>query len=111
MTAKDALAAHARDELGIVPEMRADPIEAALASATSFAAGAVLPLAVALLAPLALIGWTAPVTSLIGLALLGFWSARMAGARPLRPVARVMFWGAAAMAITAAAGALFGALV
>jgi VIT1/CCC1 family predicted Fe2+/Mn2+ transporter len=111
MTAKDALAAHARDELGIMPSMRARPVQAAGASAVSFAMGAALPLLVAAAVPMSMLAWAAPASSLLFLALLGVWSARMAGVRPLRPVARVLFWGAVAMAITAAAGALFGAVV
>ena len=111
MTAKDALGAHARDELGISPAIRARPLQAAAASAASFAFGAALPLAVALAAPTHVLVWAAPAGSLLFLSLLGLWSARMAGARPLRPVVRVVFWGAAAMAITALAGSLFGAMV
>ncbi|OQW55815.1 MAG: hypothetical protein A4S17_05775 [Proteobacteria bacterium HN_bin10] len=111
MTAKDALAAHARDELGISHTARARPIQAAAASAASFAAGAALPLGVAAAAPLAWLGWASPAASLAFLALLGVWSARMSGAEPWKPTARVVFWGAVAMAITAAAGALFGAVV
>jgi VIT1/CCC1 family predicted Fe2+/Mn2+ transporter len=111
MTAKDALAAHARDELGIVQSMRARPVQAAGASALSFAMGAALPLLVAASAPMTMLAWIAPASSLLFLAVLGAWSARMAGVRPLRPVARVLFWGAVAMAITAGAGALFGAVV
>ncbi|MGQ0532622.1 MAG: VIT1/CCC1 transporter family protein [Caulobacteraceae bacterium] len=111
MTANDALTAHARDELGIVQSMRARPVQAAMASAASFAAGAALPLLVAASAPLSALAWAAPAASLMFLAVLGLWSARMAGAKPLRPVARVVFWGAVAMAITAGAGALFGAVV
>lgn len=111
MTEKDALAAHARDELGISHAQRARPIQAAAASATSFAAGAALPLLVAAAAPLAWLGWASPAASLLFLALLGVWSARMAGAKTLTPVVRIVFWGAVAMAITAAAGALFGAVV
>jgi VIT1/CCC1 family predicted Fe2+/Mn2+ transporter len=111
MTAKDALAAHARDELGISHTARARPIQAAAASAASFAAGAALPLGVATAAPLAWLGWASPAASLAFLALLGVWSARMSGAEPWKPTARVVFWGAVAMAITAAAGALFGAVV
>lgn len=111
MTAKDALGAHARDELGIVQAMRARPIQAAAASAASFAIGAALPLIVAAATPMSLLAWSAPLASLVFLAVLGVWSARMAGARPLMPTARVVFWGAVAMAITAAAGALFGAVV
>jgi VIT1/CCC1 family predicted Fe2+/Mn2+ transporter len=111
MTAKDALSAHARDELGIVHSMRARPVQAAAASAASFAAGASLPLITAALVPMTALGWAGPAASLVFLAVLGVWSARMAGARPLQPVVRVVFWGAVAMAITAAAGALFGAVV
>lgn len=111
MTAKDALAAHARDELGISHIVQARPIQAAIASAASFAAGAALPLFVAAAAPLAWLGWASPVASLLFLALLGVWSARMSGAQPLKPTLRVVFWGVMAMAITAAAGALFGAVV
>lgn len=111
MTAKDALTAHARDELGIVQEMRARPVQAAIASAASFAGGAALPLLVAALAPLPVLGWASPAASLLFLAVLGIWSARMSGVKSLAPTLRVVFWGAVAMAITAAAGALFGAVV
>lgn len=111
MTAKDALGAHARDELGIVHTMRARPVQAAMASAASFGVGAALPLLVAAAAPLSVLGWASPAASLAFLAVLGIWSARMAGADPVRPVVRVVFWGAVAMAITAAAGAAFGAVV
>lgn len=107
----DALGAHARDELGISETLGARPIQAALASAASFAVGAVLPLAVAALAPEAsLIAWVSG-TSLAFLALLGAVAARVGGAGVLTGAWRVTFWGALAMAITAAAGALFGAVV
>jgi VIT1/CCC1 family predicted Fe2+/Mn2+ transporter len=66
---------------------------------------------VAAAAPMTLLAWAAPAASLAFLAVLGLWSARMAGTKPFRPVARVVFWGAVAMAITAGAGALFGAVV
>lgn len=111
MTAKDALSAHARDELGIVQSMRANPVQAAAASAASFATGAALPLITAALVPMSALSWAGPAASLVSLAVLGVWSARMAGAPPLRPTLRVVFWGAVAMAITAGAGALFGAVV
>lgn len=111
MTAKDALSAHARDELGITSVMQARPVQAAMASAASFAAGAALPLGVAALAPLDVLGWASPVASLVFLAVLGVWSARMANTKPLRPTVRVVFWGAVAMAITAGVGAMFGAVV
>jgi VIT1/CCC1 family predicted Fe2+/Mn2+ transporter len=111
MTAKDALTAHARDELGITSLMQARPVQAAMTSAASFAAGAALPLGVAALAPLDVLGWASPVASLAFLAVLGVWSARAANTKPLRPTVRVVFWGAVAMAITAGVGAMFGAVV
>jgi len=111
MTAKDALAAHARDELGITHAARARPTQAAAASAAAFASGAALPLLVAALAPVDVLGWASPIASLLFLALLGVWSARMAGTAPLKPTARVVFWGAVAMAMTAAAGAAIGVVV
>jgi vacuolar iron transporter family protein len=107
----DALGAHARDELGISETLTARPIQAALASAASFAVGAVLPLAVAALAPeRGLIPWVSG-TSLAFLALLGAIAARVGGAGVLIGAGRVTFWGALAMAITAGVGALFGAVV
>jgi VIT1/CCC1 family predicted Fe2+/Mn2+ transporter len=111
MMAKDALGAHARDELGISHTIRAQPVQAAMASAASFAWGAALPLIVAAVAPMTALAWLTPTTSLLFLALLGAWSARMTRAKALRAVARLVFWGAVAMAITAGAGALFGAVV
>jgi VIT1/CCC1 family predicted Fe2+/Mn2+ transporter len=107
----DALGAHARDELGISETLSARPIQAALASAASFAVGAVLPLVVTALAPeRGLIAWVS-VTSLAFLALLGAVAARVGGAGALIGAWRVTFWGALAMAITAGVGALFGAVV
>ena len=107
----DAIGAHARDELGISETMNARPIQAALSSAASFAAGAALPLAVTALAPVAsLIGWVTA-TSLVFLALLGATAARAGGANMLAGAWRVTFWGALAMAITAGVGKLFGAVV
>ncbi len=111
MTAKDALAAHARDELGIFDLTRARPVQAAIASAASFAAGAALPLLVALVTPMQALAWTMPLAALASLALLGAVSAKGGGAHPWRPTLRIMFWGALAMAATAAVGALFGAVV
>ncbi len=106
----DALGAHARDELGISESLSAQPIQAALASAASFAVGAVLPLAVTALAPgVGLIAWVSG-TSLAFLALLGVIAARVGGADLLLGAWRVTFWGALAMAITAGVGALFGAV-
>jgi vacuolar iron transporter family protein len=108
---QDAIGAHARDELGISETLSARPIQAALASAASFAVGAVLPLAVTALAPAqSLIPWVSG-TSLVFLALLGAIAARVGGAGALIGAGRVTFWGALAMAITAGVGALFGAIV
>ncbi len=107
----DALGAHARDELGISETLSARPVQAALASAGSFAVGAVLPLAVAALAPVpSLIAWVSG-TSLLFLAVLGAVAARAGGAGMLAGAWRVTFWGALAMGITAGVGALFGAVV
>ena len=106
----DALGAHARDELGISETMSARPVQAALASAASFAIGAALPLAVTALAPYQSLLPSVSGTSLVFLAVLGFISARAGGASVLAGAWRVTFWGALAMAITAGAGALFGAV-
>lgn len=108
LMAHDAIGAHARDELGISEVLSARPIQAALASAASFAVGAVLPIAVTALSPAnQLIPWVAG-SSLVFLALLGSTAARAGGASMLTGAWRVSFWGAAAMAITAGVGALFG---
>jgi len=105
----DALGAHARDELGISAALSARPVQAALASAGSFAVGALLPLAAVALAPAqAVLTWVS-IASLLFLALLGVLAARVGGASPLLGAWRVTFWGALAMAITAGVGRLFGA--
>lgn len=105
----NALGAHARDELGISETLSARPVQAAFASAASFAAGALLPLAVTALAPASsLIAWVS-FTSLAFLALLGAVAARAGGAPILLGAWRVGFWGALAMAMTAGVGSLFGA--
>ena len=110
LTAEGALVAHARDELGIIDSLRARPIQAALASAAPFAAGAGMPLlAVALSTERNLIPLVAG-ASLICLALLGAAAAFAGGASTARGALRVTLWGALAMAITAAVGALFGAV-
>ena len=107
----DALGAHARDELGISETLSARPLQAALASAASFAVGAMLPLAVTAVAyERFLIAWVAG-TSLAFLALLGAIAAKAGGASVLTGAWRVTFWGALAMAITAGVGSLFGAVV
>ena len=109
LMAHDAIGAHARDELGISEAFSARPVQAAVASAASFAVGAALPLAVTALVPgPALIAWVAG-TSIAFLALLGALSAQVGGAGVWPGVARVTFWGVLAMGITAGVGALFGA--
>jgi len=111
LTAKDALGAHARDELGISDTVSARPVQAALASASTFAVGAALPLILVLFIPTAALVWTVSGSSLFFLALLGALAARAGGSGVWRSVLRVTFWGALAMAITAGVGALFGAVV
>jgi VIT1/CCC1 family predicted Fe2+/Mn2+ transporter len=111
LMAHDALAAHARDELGISEIHRARPIQAALASAATFAAGAVLPLLIAVLSPPARIALLAGGGSLLCLAGLGALAARAGGANVAVGAGRVTFWGTLAMVVTAAIGALFGAAV
>jgi VIT1/CCC1 family predicted Fe2+/Mn2+ transporter len=110
LAAHDALSAHARDELGLVEIHAARPTQAALASAGSFAVGAALPLAMVLVAPGAALVTTVVGASLVLLAILGGVAAKVGGAPVLRGTLRVLFWGALAMGITAAAGALFGAV-
>jgi vacuolar iron transporter family protein len=106
---KDALGAHARDELGISDTLSARPIQAAFASAGSFAVGAVLPLLLVFIVPRPALAWTVFGGSLLFLVLLGTVAARAGGAPVGRSIARVTFWGALAMALTAGVGALFGA--
>jgi VIT1/CCC1 family predicted Fe2+/Mn2+ transporter len=108
LMAHDALGAHARDELGINAAFSARPIQAALASAGSFAVGAAMPLLVTAIAPEAGLIPSVSGTSLLFLALLGGLAARVGGARVTVGAVRVTFWGALAMALTAGVGALFG---
>jgi vacuolar iron transporter family protein len=108
LMAHDALGAHARDELGISETLRARPIQAAWASAGSFAVGAALPLLVTATAPEAHLILLVAVTSLIFLAVLGGLAARAGGAKLMVGAIRVAFWGALAMAVTAGVGWLFG---
>lgn len=108
LMAHDALGAHARDELGISAILSARPVQAALSSAGTFSVGAALPLLVALLAPLSALLWAVALSSLLFLALLGSVAAYAGGAPVLVAAARVSFWGALAMALTAGVGALFG---
>ena len=107
----NALAAHARDELGISDTMSARPVQAALASAASFAVGAAMPLITVLLVPESSLVLAVSVTSLIFLALLGILAAWAGGAPIIRSTLRVTFWGALAMALTALVGSLFGTTV
>jgi VIT1/CCC1 family predicted Fe2+/Mn2+ transporter len=110
LMAHDALGAHARDELGISKTFEARPIQAALASAGSFAVGAAMPLLVAAVAPASGLIPLVAGTSLIFLALLGGLAARAGGAGVIIGAIRVTFWGALAMALTAGVGWLFGAV-
>lgn len=109
LMSKDALGAHARDELGISDTLNARPVQAAFASAGSFTVGAALPLLLVLIVPLSRVVWVVSGSSLFFLALLGALAARAGGSPVWRSVARVTFWGALAMALTAGVGALFGA--
>jgi VIT1/CCC1 family predicted Fe2+/Mn2+ transporter len=108
LSEQDALAAHARDELGLTDQRLTRPLQAAWASALSFAAGAVLPLAAVALTPAALRLVACVVVTLLALALLGGLGARLGGAPRWRATLRVVAWGAAAMAITSGIGALVG---
>ncbi len=108
LMAKDALGAHARDELGISEATTARPIQAALTSAATFAVGAFLPLLIVFLAPASALIPSVSASSLIFLGALGAIGARTGGAAMLKPVVRVVFWGAVALAITAGIGAVFG---
>jgi vacuolar iron transporter family protein len=111
LMAHDALEAHARDELGISKTLSARPIQAALASAASFAVGAAMPLLVTAIAPETSLIPLVAGTSLAFLALLGGLAARTGGAGMVAGAVRVTFWGALAMAVTAGVGALFGTVV
>lgn len=111
LTARDALAAHARDELGIVETYVARPIQAALASAATFTVGALAPLIVAAVTPLPVLIPIVGGASLVVLAVLGALAARTGGAKPLRGAVRVVFWSTLAMALTAGVGRLFGTSV
>ena len=108
LMAHDALGAHARDELGISDFAQARPVQAAIASALSFSVGAVMPMLTVLLVPQTMVIWLVAILSLAFLAILGGIAARVGGARISTGVIRVTFWGALAMALTAAVGSLFG---
>ena len=111
LMAKDALGAHARDELGISEISTARPVQAALASAATFSIGAAAPLALVLVSPSKALIPVVAVGSLLFLALLGAIGAKAGGAGLLKPTVRVTFWGAFAMALTAGIGVVFGKVV
>jgi VIT1/CCC1 family predicted Fe2+/Mn2+ transporter len=111
LMAKDALGAHARDELGISEMLQARPVQAALASAASFSVGAAAPLALALVSPMRLLVPMVALGSLVFLAFLGTIGARTGGAGILKPTIRVTFWGALAMVVSVLVGSLFGTVV
>jgi VIT1/CCC1 family predicted Fe2+/Mn2+ transporter len=111
LMAHDAEGSHARDELGITEVFSARPLQAAFASAGSFAAGAALPLAITALAPMGMLLPAVAGTALVFLVALGSVSARVGGAKVLPAAVRVTFWGALAMALTAGVGALVGAAI
>jgi len=111
LMAHDALGAHARDELGITDTSTARPLQAALASAGTFAVGAMLPVAVAAVAPLPMLSPLVTGSALVLLAVLGALAAQVGGAPRWLGAVRVMFWGALAMAASALVGRVFGAAV
>jgi VIT1/CCC1 family predicted Fe2+/Mn2+ transporter len=111
LNAGDALAAHARDELGISEHSTARPVQAALTSAATFAIGAALPLGVVSVTPMKVVVPAVASTTLIFLGALGWVGAGAGGANPMRPVVRVVFWGALALAVTALIGRAFGAAI
>lgn len=111
LMAHDALAAHARDELGITETTRARPLQAAFTSAAAFALGAALPVVVTVLVPVTRVSAVVGASTLVLLAGLGAIAARLGAAPVVRGAARVTFWGAVAMGVTALVGRLFGAAV
>lgn len=111
LTASDALAAHAREELGISDMTTARPIQAAMVSALTFAVGAVAPLLVVVLTPSSYVLYAVVISTIVFLAVLGAMGAKAGGANIWRGTVRVTFWGVVAMAITAAVGTMFGAVV
>jgi vacuolar iron transporter family protein len=111
LSANDALAAHARDELGLIEQLAARPLQAAVASAATFSIGAGLPVLTVLIAPAARLSLVVAFVSLLCLVALGAIAARAGGARAIVGATRVAFWGALAMAVTAGVGKLFGTTV
>ena len=108
LTAHDALGAHARDELGLTDELQARPVQAAISSALTFSVGAFLPLLMVLLFPAPSLLYVIPASALLFLMLLGGLAAHAGGASIIKGAYRVAFWGALAMGLTTAVGALFG---
>lgn len=111
LMAHDDLAAHARDELGISETVNTRPLQAALTSAATFSIGALLPLTAVAITPLAHVIPVVSITALVSLGVPGSIAARVGGAKPVRAAARVVLWGALAIAATAAIGALVGTAV
>lgn len=111
LMAHDALGAHTRDELGITETLSANPLQAAVFSAVSFAVGATLPLVAAWFSPITVMIWVVAVSSLVFLTILGAIAARAGGAGMLVGASRLLFWGAIAMAATALVGKIFGTVV
>lgn len=111
LTARDALTTHAREELGITETLMARPIQASMASAAAFSAGAIIPIIAAYFAPPNIVGTVTSLATIVTLTALGSLAAYAGGAPIWRGAVRVTFWGALAMAITAAVGRLFGAAV
>jgi len=111
LMARDALAAHARDELGIVEQLAANPLQAAWTSALTFSVGAAVPLAAAVLTPPGMQLWVTMLVTAMALAILGALSGWTGGAGIVRPALRVLFWGILAMAVTSGVGFLFGQVV
>jgi VIT1/CCC1 family predicted Fe2+/Mn2+ transporter len=109
--ATDALAAHARDELGITSTLRARPVQAACASAASFAVGAMVPIATVAASPASWVSRVSTATALIALSIFGGAAAYAGGASVFKAALRVAFWGALAMALSAAVGSMVGATV
>lgn len=108
MTEHDALAAHIRDELGITDINQANPIQAALASGAAFTAGGLLPLLVVLFAPMEYLEYSLYGFTIISLIILGAVSAKTGGAKPLKPIIRIVIWGTIAMLLSALVGYIFG---
>lgn len=111
LSARDALSAHTRDELGLVDELAAKPLQAAMASASTFAIGAALPIVTVMMAPRSSVSILVAAVSLVSLASLGALAARAGGASGIIGARRVAFWGALAMAVTAGVGTLFGSTI